>query len=222
MVPLSRNFGLITPVDLAISSLARGRWAAHRHFSPRGAPVALFGLFRRSSSGDAAAQAIYDAAVRQARRSEFYRDLGVPDSLDGRFEMIVLHVFVILHRLKGERSGVNDLSQALYDTLFADMDRSLREMGAGDLGVAPRVKKMAQGFGGRVQAYDEALRGDDAALREAIARNIYGTVHAEPETTARMAAYLRAQVSRLAEQDVSALAAGQVAFAEVPARQTSH
>jgi len=184
--------------------------------------LALFGLFRKRSPDQAAAQALYESAVDQARRPEFYSDLGVPDSLDGRFEMIVLHVFLVLHRLKGVRSGVNDLSQALYDTLFADMDRSVREMGAGDLGVAPRVKKMVQGFGGRVQAYDEALEKDDAALRDAIERNIYGTVEADREALGRMADYVHAQVDALRRQDVAQLSAGNVEFADIPARQTSH
>ncbi|MDX1710332.1 MAG: ubiquinol-cytochrome C chaperone family protein [Rhodovibrionaceae bacterium] len=184
--------------------------------------MALFGLFRKSSTEHEAARNLYDAAVKQARRPEFYRDLGVPDSLDGRFEMIVLHVFLVMHRLKSARSGVNDLSQALYDTLFSDMDRSLREMGAGDLGVAPRVKKMVQGFGGRVQAYDRALEQDDAALREAIARNIYGTVEADSRSLERMAAYVRAQVGALSRQDIARLSAGEVAFLDAPADQTSH
>ena len=71
----------------------------------------------------AAAEALYGQAVAQSRRPEFYRDLGVPDSLDGRFDMIALHVFLLLNRLRNEGQIANGLAQRLYDTMFADMDR---------------------------------------------------------------------------------------------------
>jgi cytochrome b pre-mRNA-processing protein 3 len=185
-------------------------------------PVALFGLFRRGSPYDLAAQKLYESAVTAARQPELYRDYGVPDTLDGRFELIVLHIFAILYRLKRDGGQARDLSQALFDTLFTDMDRSLREMGAGDLGVAPRVKRMTEGFNGRVHAYDRALEGSDSDLQDAIARNVYGTVRADEVLVGRMAAYLRRQIEGLSHQRVEDLASGTVEFASIAPTETSH
>ncbi len=92
-----------------------------------------------------------------ARHVRFYENMGVADTIDGRFEMIVLHLFLVLNRLKGE--GVEDLRQNLTDEFFADMDRSLRELGVSDVAVGKKVRKIAESYYGRVTAYDRALVG---------------------------------------------------------------
>src|SRR5581483_7180724 len=130
-------------------------------------------LFRRGAGQEPPAALLYRSVVEQARRPEFYAAFGVPDTVDGRFDMIALHMFLVLHRLK---AADPDLGQALFDTMFADMDRSLREMGAGDLGVGRRVRAMAEALSGRIAAYDAGLSADDAALAGALRRNLYGTV----------------------------------------------
>ncbi len=173
--------------------------------------------FRRAGGGDLAGP-LYRAVVAQARQPAFYRAYGVPDSLDGRFELIALHAFLVLHRLKaaagdGEAAA---LGQALVDALVADMDVNLREMGAGDLGVAPRVKRMAQAFYGRVEAYDAGLAAPAPALAAALRRNLYGTAAPSPAQLDAMAAYLRAGVAGLAGSPVGRLRRGEAAFA-VPA-----
>ncbi|WP_241503702.1 ubiquinol-cytochrome C chaperone family protein [Ferruginivarius sediminum] len=159
--------------------------------------------------------------MRQAREPVFYRGFHIPDTLDGRFELISLHVFLILHRLKDQREQTDELAQALFDTMFADMDRSLREMGAGDLGVGPRVKKMAQAFYGRIAAYDAGLAAENGRLEEAVRRNLYGTVD-DPGSAAvaAMSGYMRRQADILRGQDLRHIAAGQVRFAE-PATQSA-
>jgi cytochrome b pre-mRNA-processing protein 3 len=119
------------------------------------------------------AEELYAAVVAQARRPEFYARLGVPDSLDGRFELIALHMFLALRRLKAEGEAAS--GQALVDRFVQDMDASLREMGAGDLGVGRRVKAMAQGLYGRIAAYEEGLAQPDDQLEAALRRNLYGT-----------------------------------------------
>ena len=129
---------------------------------------------RRRSENEVAAR-LYERLVEQARRPGFFRDLQIPDSLDGRFEMIALHVFLVLHRLKASGADTRTLAQALHDHFFADMDRCLREMGAGDLGVGKRVKRMAEGLYGRIPAYEAAL-GDDDAAAAALRRNLFGTL----------------------------------------------
>src|SRR5450432_4115159 len=130
-------------------------------------------LFRPDPNAAPAAR-LYDAIVSQARQPDFYAAGGVPDSIDGRFEMIVLHAYLVLRRLRGAGEVAEPLAQALVDRLFADMDASLREMGAGDLGVGKRVKRMATAFYGRVAAYEAGDKRGDMA--EALARNLFGTV----------------------------------------------
>ena len=160
----------------------------------------------------AAAELAYRLVVEQARRPEFFAVLGVPDTLDGRFELICLHAFLYLHRLKREAGPATALSQRFFDTMFADFDRSLREIGTGDLSVGRQVKRMAEAFYGRIRAYEDGLAGDDAQLHAALSRNLYGTAAATPEPLARVAAYLRREAASLAGQPAAALLAGAVVF----------
>lgn len=167
--------------------------------------------FRRNQFRDAADQA-YRLVVEQSRLPAFYAMLGVPDTLDGRFEVICLHAFLYLHRLKAEGAPAAALGQQFFDRMFADFDRSLREIGTGDLSVGRQVKRMAEAFYGRIRAYEDGLAGDDAALCAALARNLYGTASASDEQLARVAAYLRREAQSLAGQPAAALLAGAMTF----------
>src|SRR5260370_6969849 len=100
-----------------------------------------------------AADLAYRRVVEQARQPIFFTDYGVPDTLDGRFELICLHAFLYLHRLKGEPPPATWLCQSFFDEMFADFDRALREMGTGDLSVRKHVKRTARAFYGRIRAY---------------------------------------------------------------------
>jgi cytochrome b pre-mRNA-processing protein 3 len=133
--------------------------------------------------------------VAAARHVRFYEDMAVADTIDGRFDMIVLHLFLVLNRLKGE--GVEDLRQRLTDEFFADMDRSLRELGVSDVAVGKKVRKIAESYYGRVTAYDKALAAGPAALEEAISRNIYPD-GASGESTRAMTGYFVDAISQLA------------------------
>jgi cytochrome b pre-mRNA-processing protein 3 len=171
---------------------------------------------KRESQRDAAV--LYRAIVAQARQPVFYTAYGVPDSVDGRFELLSLHMFTVLHRLKSGAPEARELGQTLFDTMFGDMDRSLREMGAGDLGVGKRVRAMAEGLYGRMAAYEAGLT-DEAAMTAALRRNLYGTLRdREPAVAALqgLGTYLRASVERLASCPVDQLAAGNVTFPDVP------
>jgi cytochrome b pre-mRNA-processing protein 3 len=158
-----------------------------------------------------AAAAVHRAAVDQARLEPFYAAHGVPDTLDGRFEMIILHTFLVLHRLRSLPEA-QKFNQALYDVLFGDMDRALREMGTGDLSVGKQVRRMAQGLAGRTRAYQDGLAGT-GDLIEALRRNLYGTVTPRDEDLAFMAAYMTRQAELLATQDAAAIVGGTVVFA---------
>lgn len=119
------------------------------------------------------AKRLYAAIVASARQEKFYAEMDVPDTLDGRFDMIVLHMFLVLERLKGESEGFR---QRLTDVFFADLDRTLREMGVGDLSVSKKIRPMAEAYTGRIRAYDTATEQGDDALLEALKRNVYAGV----------------------------------------------
>src|SRR6266568_6907321 len=155
-----------------------------------------------------AAELAYGRIVEHARQPGFFIEGGVPDTVDGRFELICLHAFLYLHRLKREQPQAASLGQRLFDTMFADFDRSLREMGTGDLSVGREIKRMAEAFYGRVAAYEEGLAGDDAVLQPALARNLFGTVAPNPARLEAMAEYVRREAARLSRQDAAELLAG--------------
>ena len=135
------------------------------------------------------AAALYKAAALAARKPEFYRDFGVPDSFDGRFEMLCLHIWLVMRRLHAE--GQEKLAQNLFDTMFKTMEQTIREIGVGDLSVPRHMKKMMTGFNGRASAYEAAMRGQEK-LEDVLVRNVYGTVDGiEPDKLAALAEYVR-------------------------------
>jgi cytochrome b pre-mRNA-processing protein 3 len=164
------------------------------------------------------AERLYAAIVAQSRQPPFYAACGVPDTVDGRFEMVALHMFLVLQRLKAEGAPAAALAQDLFDTMFDDMDRSLREMGAGDLGVGKRVRAMGEALYGRIAAYEAGLAADDSALTEAVRRNLFGTVDGSAVAVEPVCAYLRAAAAALTTQSGATLAAGTVSFPPAPGK----
>jgi cytochrome b pre-mRNA-processing protein 3 len=116
-----------------------------------------FNHFRKSRTPlHGTIEAIYGMIVTQAREPSFYRDLGVPDTVNGRFDVLVLHLWMILRRLRTTGGGTT-ISQALFDRFCEDMDANLREMGVGDLAVPRRMRSFGEAFYGRCAAYDVAF-----------------------------------------------------------------
>jgi cytochrome b pre-mRNA-processing protein 3 len=166
-------------------------------------------------------EAIYGMIVTQAREPVFYRDLGVPDTVDGRFDLLLLHLWMILRRLRTSEGGMEP-AQALFDRFCDDLDDNLREMGVGDLAVSRRMQAFGEAFYGRSRAYDLALgqvtqqgthrvteQGAEA-LAQAIAKNILnggGLDHAQA-----LAAYTMATVTSLAACDDAAMLRGAWSF----------
>jgi cytochrome b pre-mRNA-processing protein 3 len=163
-------------------------------------------FFAAPAADNAAIAALYGRCVAQARRPDFYRALAVPDTIDGRFDLLVLHVFLVMRRLDA------DAKQQLFDLMFADMDRNLREMGVGDMGIGKRVKPMIAAFYGRAQAYEKALAETDEALAAALARNLYGKATPSAKALQAMAAYVRRTALMLEEQAVEDWLSGRVEF----------
>ena len=183
-------------------------------------------MLRRNKPLEAVARRLFATLVEQSRRPAFYQVGGVPDTLDGRFEMIGLHLFLLLRRLQrdqAERPEAEELGQLLFDTVFMNMDENLREMGVGDLSVGAKVKQMAQGFYGRAAAYDAGLASTDAAaLAAALRRNLFGTVAPGAAQVSAMAAYVRDADRSLQAQAFSDLLSGHVAFAVPPQPSSIH
>jgi cytochrome b pre-mRNA-processing protein 3 len=176
--------------------------------------LSILQLFRRRRSDEAAKQ-LHRIIVAQARQPAFYTALGVPDTLDGRFELIALHGFLVMHRLKADPAGI-DLAREVAETIFDDLDASLREMGAGDLGVGKRVKRMGEAFYGRVAAYDAGL-AEGGDLADALRRNLYGTVEPSAEALAAASVYVRNCYNLLKNCNVPELLIGRLNFPAVPA-----
>ncbi len=173
----------------------------------------IFRLFKRR---DRQPYALYSAIVAQARQPAFYAAFGVPDSLDGRFDMIVLHAVLVFRRLRGCEGEAAARTQSLFDLFMSDMDRSLREMGVGDLTVPKRIKKMAEAFYGRLDAYVGAIdSGALPELQEAIRRNVFpdGTVSQSALTAAHgLACYTLDAAASLDTQDTETILDGTIRF----------
>jgi cytochrome b pre-mRNA-processing protein 3 len=137
------------------------------------------------------AAALYIALVQQSRNPFFYTECGVPDTLDGRFDLILLHMFLLLRHLKAQATAeAEERSRLLQERLFDDMDQSLREMGVGDMGVSKRIKAMSKAAYGRLEAYTAAYASDDL-LAETIKRNIYREAEIPPAQLQKLVSYAR-------------------------------
>ena len=151
------------------------------------------------------AQPLYEAIVAAARQPHFYKDDAVPDTVDGRFDVLLLHLSLVIEKL---RPAQPEFSQRLVDYFCMDMDDNLRELGAGDLSVGKKVRRMAEAFQGRYQVYGAAR--DMPAMAAAVERNVFaGAPAAGAQAIARFALTAR---EALAEQDANKIAAGTVAF----------
>jgi cytochrome b pre-mRNA-processing protein 3 len=166
-----------------------------------------FNHFRKPrSSQRGTIEAIYGMIVTQAREPSFYRDLAVPDTVNGRFDLLLMHLWLILRRLKSAAGGPA-LSQALFDHFCNDMDDNLREMGVGDLTVPKRMQAFGEAFYGRAAAYDLALsegrENDQGPLAQSICKNILNGEGIE--SAHRLAVYVQATLARLDRLDDAAL-----------------
>jgi cytochrome b pre-mRNA-processing protein 3 len=179
----------------------------------------IFPLFRRRARTDTIS-GLYGTIVAQARLPRFYQDYAIPDTVNGRFDLIVLHLVLVLERIAAD-PALREVGQGLFDRFWQDMDHNLREMGVGDLAVPRRMRELGEAYYGRAQAYRAALgAGDAEALAGALARNVHGVpgghgghgVHAVPDAPRRLAAYMQEAARGLGAQDAADLAAGRLRF----------
>jgi cytochrome b pre-mRNA-processing protein 3 len=163
---------------------------------------------RRLGDRKRMAEGLCASLAARAREPVFFLDLAVPDTLDGRFDLLTLHAWLVLERLDGER----DLSQGVIDTLFIQFDESLRQLGVGDIGIGHRVKKMADAFYGRLKAYGDAKDADELAA--AILRNVYRGEERHAAAAHALGRYALSARARLANANA---AGGELDFGPVPA-----
>jgi len=160
----------------------------------------------------AAGAKLYASAVAQARAPVFYRDFGVRDSMEGRFELFSLHVIFLIERLKGEGEAAAETSQAVFDSYVKGLDDAFREIGVADTSVGKKMKKLAGAFYGRLKAYDEAVASlpDETATRDFLARTAFEE-RGEGDVTA-LSAYLIKTRQALAGQPLEGLLQGDVTW----------
>ena len=150
----------------------------------------MLNLLKDFGARKQAARHLYDSLVSRAREPVFFADFGVADSLDGRFDMLAFHAWLVLKELKGSQ-----LAQSLTDMIFTGFDEAMREQGVGDIGIGHKLKAMAKAFYGRMAAYDGASNEDQLAA--ALARNLWRG--ADPDWRARkLAAYATSATGHLA------------------------
>ena len=167
-------------------------------------------LFRRAGPADDVTLRLYGTVVEKARDPAFYARLAVPDTVNGRYDMMVIHTMLILRRLRGQGAAADMTGKALLELLFKDMDRSLREMGVGDMGIKHHIKRMAKAMFGRAEAYEAGLDGDAAALNSALKENLYRQSQANMDQIARMADYLRRAALHVNTESVAEIMTGVV------------
>ena len=149
---------------------------------------------------------LHGRIVAAARRPAlFLPPYGIPDTLDGRFDLLVLLTILVLRRLESLPEPGPEIAQEVVDAVFEHLDADLREMGVGDLAVPKRIKKLAGAFAGRSAAYREALDRNGTALATALVRNIYGEkTHCGADV---LAGYCRAVIAALERADLTTIVA---------------
>lgn len=157
------------------------------------------------------ADCLYGEIVRQARSEAFYRKGWIPDTPEGRFAMIALHAFLLMDRL-GMEEGEGELSQAVFDAMFDDMDRNLREMGVGDLSVGKKVKALARKFFATAAALRHGLNERDEALQAALKDDLLDGSVTDIRALEGLVAYVRDSVALLSSQKFESFADGKILF----------
>jgi len=182
----------------------------------------LKGFSRYDKRDQLAGEELYLATIRQARLPEFFTHYGVPDSVDGRFDLLMAHLYMLFTRLQAH-PRYKDLSQYIFDRVFKDMEKALREVGVGDVGIPKKMKVMMQAFNGRMNAYKatEAHERDNMSqppapnqpLFDTLRRNLYGTVEKPRDSMiAHMVIYMRINLTELNRQDLNQIALGNIKY----------
>ncbi len=189
----------------------------------------MFNFFNKNSKIKDIAHGLFTKIVSQARQPEFYEAWQVPDTLDGRFDLIILHVSLVADRFEAQLQDKNTahnknmamLIRYLQEVLFDNMDMSLRELGVGDMSVGKKVKIMAEAYYGRKKAYQQIIRSSDMApdfkntFKEALSRNIYRDQKPDDGVLDDFVSYVNRQIECLESQSYEDFMSGNIVFTEV-------
>jgi cytochrome b pre-mRNA-processing protein 3 len=171
----------------------------------------MLNVLRRGSQKARLVRSLYALLMSQARQPAFFRDFGVADTIDGRFDMVALHAWLVLSSLRA--TGLGAVANALLDTLFVGFDEALRDLGVGDMGMGRKIKQMGHALNGRLRVYEEAA--DEAALARAILRNVFRGEPDRGEEALMLARYASTAQSRLKGSDFQS---GALDFGPIPSR----
>jgi len=173
----------------------------------------MFALLKKKDPNTQAAKKLYGQLLLKTREPEFYKAYGVPDTFDGRFDLLMIHIFIVVNRLTREGQAGLDFNQALFDMTFADLDQTLREMGIGDMGVPKHQRRMMKAFNGRMHAYDQALKEGDGAMVITLRRNLYGTLEDDqvPDTQ-KILRYIKESMNLIDKMSADEIMKGQAVF----------
>jgi cytochrome b pre-mRNA-processing protein 3 len=176
----------------------------------------VFARWRARRASKALIEQLRGEIVAAARRPALYEALGAPDRIDGRFELLTLHVGLVLRRLVAIGGLGHDMAQELVNSVFLHFDDTLREMALSDVAVSKRLKTIREAFYGRNAAYAAALdSGSRPNLEAALARNVYGALNGAPRAAA-LADYVAAVAAALAEIPLETFSTGRFRFPEGP------
>ena len=169
-------------------------------------------LFRQRPAYEAGT-ALYRTAAAAARGPAFYRDAHAPDTVEGRFELYMIHVILVAMRLRGQGRRAAETSQVMFDAFLRGLDDAMREMGVGDLSVGKKMRRLGEAFYGRAKRYDELI-GDPAELQALVRRTLYADVEgAEADAGAQAVALYAARAhAEIQSQALDRLLAGEVSF----------
>jgi cytochrome b pre-mRNA-processing protein 3 len=173
----------------------------------------LRALFKRRPAVEAG-RALFRAVSDQSRRPIFYTDLGVADTVEGRFELMVLHLVLVLHRIKGEGTEAAETGQATFDAFLKNLDEGLRDMGVGDLSVGKKMRRLGEAVYGRIKGYDRALAAGTVELQGMIGRTLLEG-RPDPAHAADLARYALAAAAALARQPLSDVLGARLEWPEV-------
>ena len=172
--------------------------------------------FLRFNKQEVPVLSLYANIVSQARTETFYSNFGVPDTLNGRFDMVTLHMFIVLRRLKDIGEDGVKLSQDLFDIMFADMDKNLREMGVGDLSVGKKVKALATAFYGRIRAYDNGINGlNDETLVDCLKRNLFLDTMPNEEHVKIISNYMVREIEAASKWSITDIETNNISFGDI-------
>ncbi len=168
----------------------------------------MLGLFKFKNPCEDGVVLVYTQALQRAVSQVFYTEYAVPDTFTGRFDCLLLHIFMVMERMI--EGGQMKFNQALFDVTFANMDQSLRELGIGDVGIPKHQKKMMKAFNGRMHAYRDAFQAGDMA--EVLRKNLYGGADIDAKTLKALEKYVRKSIKHLQGQEIDDIISGKIEF----------